>query len=169
MRPKNNYEMTKKEIRIEVKQRVQKMGAADKDVASLYVCLQILGSAEWQGAQKVMLYEALPDEVSLQLLIDDARGSGKTVIIPSSGKDAPIPSDAELNDVDFVIVPGRAFAEVKTPNGKVWNRVGRGGGWYDRVLPKMRCPKWGAAFKCQVFRFVPQEEWDYTIDKVITQ
>lgn len=157
--------MTKKEIRIEVKQRVQKMSAADRDVASLYVCLQILGTAEWQRAQKVMLYDAMPDEVSLQLLIDDARGSGKTIVIPDASPKAVLPSDEELQDVDFAIVPGRAFADAR----KCWLRVGRGGGWYDRVLPRLKCPKWGAAFKCQVFRFVPQDEWDFPIDKVVTQ
>ena len=71
--------MTKQELRKQIREELKRMSAADRDTQSLFICLQILGTAEWQEAQTVMLYNALPDEVSLQLLIDDASGSGRIV------------------------------------------------------------------------------------------
>ena len=74
--------MTKDELRKQIKEEIKKLSAAERDTQSLYVCLQVIGSAEWQQAETVLLYAALPDEVNLQLLIDDAMGSGKKVILP---------------------------------------------------------------------------------------
>ena len=153
--------MTKQELRKQVRQAIGRLSAAERDTQSLYVCLQILGTAEWQQAQTVMLYDALPDEVSLQLLIDDARGSGKEIILPDQSASAPIIPDEVLREVDFAIIPGRAFS-------RVGHRLGRGGGWYDRILPKMECPKWGVAFKCQVVQKVPCDPWDVKLDRVVT-
>ena len=153
--------MTKQELRRQIRQQIQQLSAADRDTQSLYVCLQILGTAEWQSAQTVMLYEALPDEVSLQLLIDDARGSGKEIILPDQSASAPAIPDEVLQEVDFAVIPGRAFS-------RSGHRLGRGGGWYDRLLPKLRCPKWGAAFKCQIKQMVPCDAWDVRMDRVVT-
>lgn len=153
--------MTKQELRQQINTEVRQMDAADRDTQSLFICLQILGTAEWQQAQVVMLYEALSDEVNLQLLIDDARGSGKEVIIPSQAANAPIIPAEVLSEVDFAIIPGRAFT-------RFGHRLGRGGGWYDRILPQMECPKWGVGFTCQIKRMVPCEAWDIKMDKVIT-
>lgn len=153
--------MTKQELRQQIRNDVKRLSAADRDTQSLFICLQILGTAEWQEAQTVMLYDALPDEVSLQLLIDDARGSGKELIIPDQGASAPVIPDEVLSEVNLAIIPGRAF----TQRGK---RLGRGGGWYDRILPKLRCPKWGVAFTCQVKKDIPTDAWDVVMNKVVT-
>lgn len=153
--------MTKQELRKQVSAEIKRLSAADRDTQSLFICLQILGTAEWQQAQTVMLYNALPDEVSLQLLIDDASGSGKELIIPEQGANAPIIPDEVLQEVDLALVPGRAF----TLKGK---RMGRGGGWYDRILPKLKCPLWGVAFGCQIKKDIPTDEWDVLLNKVVT-
>lgn len=153
--------MNKQELRKQIREEIRKMSAADRDTQSLYVCLQIIGTAEWQKADTVMLYEALPDEVNLQLLIDDARGSGKEIILPDQGANAPIIPTEVLQQVEFAIIPGRAF----TRQGK---RMGRGGGWYDRILPQMHCPKWGVAFICQIKKDIPCDAWDVKMNRVIT-
>lgn len=152
--------MTKQELRQQIRQEIKRLSAADRDTQSLFICLQILGTAEWQQAQTVMLYEALPDEVSLQLLIDDARGSGKELIIPDQSAHASIIPDEVLTQIDLAIIPGRAF----TRQGK---RMGRGGGWYDRILPKLHCPKWGVAFSCQIKKDIPTDPWDVKMNKVV--
>lgn len=177
--------MTKQELRQQIRNSIQRLGDAERDVQSLYVCLQILGSAEWQQANTVLLYAAMPDEVSLQLLIDDALGSGKRVILPVvegdhlllrqydpqhcavQGKFRILEPTAEctevtdLSSIDFAIIPGRAF----TRRG---HRLGRGKGYYDRLLPTLQCPKWGVCFTCQLVRFIPVEEWDVTMNRVVT-
>lgn len=153
--------MTKQELRKQIREEVKRLSVADRDTQSLFICLQILGTAEWQQAQTVMLYEALPDEVSLQLLIDDARGSGKEIILPDQSANAPVIPDEVLAEVNLAIIPGRAF----TRQGK---RMGRGGGWYDRILPKLHAPKWGVAFGCQIKKDIPTDPWDVQMNKVVT-
>lgn len=152
--------MTKQELRKQVRQELQKLSAADRDTASLFVCLQILGTAEWQQANTVLLYNALPDEINLQLLIDDASGSGKELIIPDQSATAPVIPAEVLAEVNLAIIPGRAF----TRSGK---RLGRGGGWYDRLLPQLKCPKWGVCFTPQIKKEVPTDPWDVRMDKII--
>ena len=153
--------MTKQELRKQIKQEIQKLSAADRDTASLFVCLQILGTAEWQQANTVLLYNALPDEINLQLLIDDARGSGKEIILPDQSANAPVIPTEVVAEVNLAIIPGRAF----TRNGK---RLGRGGGWYDRLLSQLKCPKWGVAFACQIKKDIPTDEWDIRMNKIIS-
>lgn len=176
--------MTKQEIRQQVAASLRRMRPGDRDTASLYVCLQILGTAEWQQAHRVLLYSALPDEVDLSLLIQDATGCGKEVVLPVvDGEQLRLrlydpenmavqgrynilePTDrcAEITDpstIDFAIIPGRAFT-------LAGHRLGRGKGYYDRLLPSLKCPRWGAAFSCQIKRFLPTDPWDIRMDKVV--
>ncbi len=142
------------------KKTIAQMKAGERDTASLYVCLQIIGTEEWQRAQTVLLYKALADEIDLSLLIQDAEGSDKRVIMPEASADAPALPDDELRKVELAIIPGRAF----TRRG---DRLGRGKGYYDRLLAKLGCPKWGVAFPCQIVREVPTDAWDVTLDRVI--
>ncbi len=152
--------MTKQELRAQIKKTIAQMKAGERDTASLYVCLQIIGTEEWQRAQTVLLYKALADEIDLSLLIQDAEGSDKRVIMPEASADAPALPDDELRKVELAIIPGRAF----TRRG---DRLGRGKGYYDRLLAKLGCPKWGVAFPCQIVREVPTDAWDVTLDRVI--
>lgn len=67
-------------------------------------------------------------------------------------------------DIDFVLVPGVAF----TPRCE---RLGYGGGFYDRFLPRCtRAPALvAAAFALQVVESVPIEPTDLPVDRVITE
>ena len=65
--------------------------------------------------------------------------------------------------LDIVIVPGLAF----DPQGY---RIGYGGGFYDRTLPKW-CPPAiaiGVAFDLQLASEVPREPWDIPVDLIVT-
>lgn len=151
--------MTKTELRAQIKTAIAHLKPSDKENASLFVCLQIIGTAEWQQAETVLLYTALSDEIDLSLLIQDAEGSGKKVILPMPTADAPAIADEVLQQIDLAIIPGRAF----TTGG---DRMGRGKGYYDRLLAQLHCPKWGAAFKCQILPQIPTDPWDVKLDKI---
>jgi 5-formyltetrahydrofolate cyclo-ligase len=70
--------------------------------------------------------------------------------------------DAER--LDLVMVPGAAF----DARG---GRIGRGKGYYDRLLRRTRpdALRVGVAFQCQIFPGVPMQEHDVFMDKVITE
>lgn len=64
--------------------------------------------------------------------------------------------------MDLIVVPGVAF-------DKRGGRLGRGGGYYDRVLTKTkRVPTFGICFREQLVKKVPMDSRDVRVDKVIT-
>lgn len=65
--------------------------------------------------------------------------------------------------LDAVIVP----ALLLTPQGE---RLGYGGGYYDRFLPRLRpdCVRIGMIPEELLVDFIPQDPWDISIDIVVT-
>ena len=59
-----------------------------------------------------------------------------------------------------MIIPGVAFDSAK-------NRMGRGRGFYDRLLKTCDCEKIGICFDFQIVNKVPTEEFDVKMNKVI--
>ncbi len=70
---------------------------------------------------------------------------------------------AELAEGDLLIVPGVAFTHAG-------ERLGRGGGHYDRLLAEARAAaSIGVAFDIQIVREVPMEPHDRRVDWVVTE
>ena len=136
----------------------------------------------------VALYSPIENEVDTAAIRDHALGAGKTVYYPRirerclellqvdsaaafaighfgilepAGERRPLKLDA-LGLV--VIVPGVAF------DGK-GNRLGRGGGWYDRLLKQVsgNAISLGLAYEFQIVEEVPADPWDQRLDYVITE
>ncbi|WZO98013.1 5-formyltetrahydrofolate cyclo-ligase [Isosphaeraceae bacterium EP7] len=65
--------------------------------------------------------------------------------------------------IDWVLVPGLAF----DPRGY---RLGRGGGYYDRLLPELRpdAPRWALAFDAQWVEGLPVEPHDMPLDGIVS-
>lgn len=72
--------------------------------------------------------------------------------------------EAKLGDIDAVVVPGVAF----TPRGE---RLGYGGGFYDRLLGgwSARPPCIAPAFAMQVVDTLPVDAHDIAVDLVVTE
>jgi len=66
------------------------------------------------------------------------------------------------SQMDIILVPGVAF-------DKKGGRLGRGGGYYDRLLRKAKnVVKIGLCFREQIVEKVPMKARDVRVDKVIT-
>jgi 5-formyltetrahydrofolate cyclo-ligase len=63
--------------------------------------------------------------------------------------------------IDLAVIPGVAF------DGS-GNRLGRGKGYYDRLLPHISAYKVGVCFSFQLVEDVPTEEFDVRMDETIT-
>lgn len=179
--------MDKKELRKQIKEKINKMTAAQKELQSLRICEKIVATPEWESVENLLLYAALPDEVDLGVLFVSALSSGKTIWLPvvdgeilrirkyEEGKLSvsegfhivePTEESTELQPCDFgkidlAIVPGRAF----TMEG---DRMGRGKGYYDRFLSQASCKTFGVGFDCQIVETIPVEQWDKKMDRIIT-
>lgn len=134
---------------------------------------------EFGQAQVVALYWPLRGEVDTRALIERWAGH-KRIVLPVvagdslewrqyDGRMAPgalgVPEPAgtaavEHDRIDLVIVPGVAF----TRDGA---RLGRGKGFYDRALSRMRACKVGICFAEQLVEELPLEAHDIGMDKII--
>jgi len=139
----------------------------------------------------ICAYFPLKSEVDIQLLLLEMITRGDTVFLPVFAgpnkkmiyrkaenlhdlppgeftiPEPPTTAD-ELGDqeVDIVIVPGRAF-------DKEGNRLGRGSGGYDKWLQWYKehhptTPLWGVCLQCQMIYSVPTEPHDVKMDAVFT-
>ena len=73
-------------------------------------------------------------------------------------------SQMNVEDIDMLVVPGVGF----DPSGR---RIGYGGGFYDRLLPRVKGKRTIAAlaFCAQVFEQVPGMPHDIPVDYIITE
>lgn len=113
---------------------------------------------EVDAAAVVMVFESVPGEPMTRPFIEWCRQRGKTVALP---EDDPPPDPLSI---DVVIVPGVAF----TAAG---DRLGQGGGWYDRFLDRVRpeCVTIGVGFSPQLVASIPTEPHDVRLDMVVTE
>lgn len=176
--------MTKQELREQVKARIKLMPSEERAASSLQICHHIIATPEWKEAKTVLLYAALPDEVDLDSLFKNAEQCGKQIVLPVVNGNklliryydpqhiavqgcynikeptSSCPSLINLDEIDLAIIPGRAF----THDGL---RMGRGKGYYDRILHSLPCPRWGVAFACQIVAELPTDPWDVRLDHII--
>lgn len=71
----------------------------------------------------------------------------------------------DLADVGVVIAPGRAFS------GDNGDRLGRGGGFYDRLLAGLSPDVWtiGVSFRCQIVEPLPIDSHDIPVKQLVTE
>lgn len=68
----------------------------------------------------------------------------------------------DYTQIDFAIIPGVSFDK----NG---NRLGRGKGYYDRLLPQLHSYNVGICFDFQVSDEIPIESFDKPMHEVWTE
>ena len=109
----------------------------------------------WYGRKKLYLPRVAGDTLEIREFIPEDLAEGYRGIMEPSSQ-APC-----VTAVDLAIVPGMAF----DANG---NRLGRGGGFYDHLLPSLTCPKVGVCRQGQLVEEVPMQVWDQKVNIVIT-
>ncbi len=142
-------------------------------------------------AQTILVYLNFGDEIDTRSLIDTWLRDNRKVYVPvmkpktrilvpvridggfrelptnSYGIQEPSLKGAETalyEELDLVLVPGLAF-------DRRGNRLGYGGGYYDRLLPQLRSDAQtiAMAYAFQVIEQVPIEPFDCPIHTLITE
>jgi len=147
-----------------------------------------LSLPEVQAAKAVMGFLPMPDELDTRPLLADLISAEKRMYVPRTilrprrmfpvrltgveslrvgeyGIMEPAGEETcEPTDLDFVILPGRAF-DAKG------NRLGRGAGYYDRFLTTLSksAVLCGICFDCQIMEAVPTDERDQPVEIVVTE
>jgi 5-formyltetrahydrofolate cyclo-ligase len=127
----------------------------DRDLRSEALWRHVIDLPAMFDAETVLGFTALPGEPDTGTLMVWCASTGRLVAVPESDVDPTWP--------DLVIVPGLAF----TAAG---DRLGQGGGWYDRFLAGVRpeCTSVGVCFVEQIVEALPVEPHDIVVDHVVT-
>lgn len=176
--------LCKANIRKRMKQLSSSFGEEKKSQWSHLICSAIESRPEFIRSTVILLYHALPDEPNLQELFDRWTEK-KTLLLPvvkgddlvlrtytsshslntgAFGIKEPAGEDwTDYSSITLAIVPGVCF-------DNSCRRLGRGRGYYDRLLsrPDMRhAYKLGCAFPFRKVEALPEEPHDIRMDDVL--
>lgn len=185
----DSVEDTKAGLRALVRERLAPLRPGERSRLSAAACRLALEYAPLASARAVLAFIPMRSEVDVEPLIEALLNRGVTVCAPRadwlSCRIEPVPitdlsRDLDLVErgvrqpradlpaidhrrLDVVLVPGVAFDEQG-------GRLGRGGGFYDRVLgdPARRARALGIAFEAQVLERIPMEAHDRPVDALAT-
>lgn len=174
----------KKAIRKEIKAKRDALTVHQMQEASKAVNEKLFARPEWQAAGSIFVYVSYNNEVDTYSIIAKALETGKRVFVPkvdgeemhfyeiadvdadlacgAYGIMEPITQGRDISHEGLMIMPGVAFDENR-------NRLGYGGGYYDRYLswPNTHY-KIAIAYELQMVESVPTEECDVKPDCIIT-
>ena len=182
---------SKKELRKLISMRKKQVPVEERRRRSVPVMERLMGLPRFRRAQNILFYWAMQDEVSTQDAVISCAAAGKNVFLPVvdgemlrirrfSGRAALVPGESysipepvegseevRISDIDLVVVPGVAF-------DMEGGRMGRGKGFYDRLLGEVRGDgagpyKVGVCFDFQVVDAVPREPHDMLMDAVVCE
>jgi len=144
---------------------------------------------DYVEAVNILLYFPFRSEIDTTIIIRKALRDRKKIILPrvwhknldlyyienyehqlkkgSYGIMEPVPElcePAEVSEMDLVIVPGVCF-------DKNFNRLGYGGGFYDKLLPLLNnnVKKIALCFEMQMLPEIPISNYDIKVDEIITE
>ncbi|MBQ7180967.1 MAG: 5-formyltetrahydrofolate cyclo-ligase [Bacteroidaceae bacterium] len=173
---------TKSSLRESIRTLKAQYDAAQLATLSAMACHTLLTHPRWSRAHGVLLYASLPDEVDTTSLISCALQEGKRVFLPVveggelyikaySGQTVIGPYGIrepvgerllDYSQIDLAVIPGMAF-------DRQGHRLGRGKGYYDRLLPALSAYRIGLCFPFQLVESVPVDSHDCLVDEVIAQ
>ena len=139
-----------------------------REAGSRSIVAQLAQHPLWLEARRVALYSALPDEPSLQALIEGTSDKelflprvldGETMAFyPFVGSHALEPVDPR--SLDLIIIPALAY----DASGY---RLGRGKGYYDRYLATTPAHRLGVTFGLRRIEALPHDPWDLPVEEVL--
>lgn len=167
------------------------LDAAAQVKAGQSLCDRIKALSEYQQAKHIAVYSAVMGEISLEPVIDHALARGKKIYLPNLDQKSlrfspyfreqrmrinryklpePDVGDDEMlapEALDLVLAPLVVFDAMR-------NRIGMGGGFYDRSFAFRKVPAnktpvlIGVAHELQKVEQLQPEPWDVQLDMIVT-
>ncbi len=174
--------MDKAALRARMRDAIASIKPLQRAMEEELVNAAVMGMPEWQQADTVLLYAHKAPEFSVNSLGNAAFRDGKRCVFPRVGDDGLVLHEVrawtDLNPGAFGIMEPPAHAPRLSPStidcaivpGLAWtkhgDRLGQGGGYYDRVLP-VGGTSIGVGFDDQILDEVPVESHDRSVDRVV--
>lgn len=175
-------------LRREMRQRRRGLRSFQRLLADRALVRHLVNLPAYRRARELAVYWPADGEVDVRAVAAHAWSSGKRLYLPVVGRGGAmrfarwvqhgelrpnrfgIPEPVQgrrcvpAGRLDLVVMPLVAFDH----RG---NRLGMGGGYYDRALGGKRRRQLlvGVAFACQQAESIPAQPWDVPIDLVITE
>jgi len=167
--------------------RLRALAPGLRETAGAQLAQAIRQLPAWRTAQSMLLFAPLPDEPDVWPLLELALAEGRRVALPRLAEDASrytaaLVADSgrdlapgafgirepqahcpevPLNRLDFILVPGVAF-------DRQFRRLGRGKGFYDRLLAGLSGFTCGVGFDFQLVETLPGEPHDVSLNCIRT-
>lgn len=174
--------MDKPTIRRRVKALRTFLSEAEKAAAAEQVFEKLEKTAAFMMADKILMYHSLPDELQTVAFLRKwssrkhfflPRVNGVNLdILPYEEQrlelgafhiEEPTGNDTvDHTEIELIVVPAVAY-------DRSGNRLGRGKGFYDRLLRTSKAVKIGIGYDFQLIDEIPVEPHDVPVDMVITQ
>lgn len=175
--------MNKSDIRNNIKIAKRGIPNCEKSTVAETITNYIEEIKEFKECKSILLYNSLPDEVSTSEMIKRWQET-KRLCLPTtlSSGDLEIREFnsatklqrgaygiyesqgdlVDISEIELIIVPGVAFDREN-------NRLGRGKGYYDKLLKGSNAYKIGVAYSLQIVDCIPTEQHDIKMDLIITE
>ena len=177
----------KAELRTKMRSILRKIPPTQRQDESSRARGLLAQQSAWRKARSILFFAPRADELDLLAALDDALAAGKTVALPryapetgtyvacqighftldcAPGKfgifePAATCAILPLNRLDLALVPGLAF-------DLSGHRLGRGNGYYDRILAEVAGTRCGVAFDEQLIEHIPAEPHDIELNCILT-
>jgi len=185
-----NQKTSKNILRRKIITKRKCLGIKPQQRASRSISIKLIKLQHFKKSLKIGLYLAANGEISLDYVINWANRFTKSIYVPvitspQQGKMQMVKLDnhdlklnrlnilepqnfnkiSKISCLDVLLVPLVAFDQQG-------NRLGMGGGFYDRALSKIRCKSKpltiGIAHRMQQVRRIPHKRHDIKLAQVIT-
>jgi len=180
-----NLQDSKTELRAKIRAALEKISPAVRAVESIELCARL--KAQMPSAHTILFFAPLPDELDVWPLLEESLAGGKIAALPFFDRDKNIYSARRIkNPADEMVAgkfgvrePASSCAEIPLDRfnlilvpGLVFDlgghRLGRGRGFYDRLLQMVSGIKCGVAYDFQLLENIPTEPHDAKVDFVLT-
>ncbi|HBZ33744.1 MAG TPA: 5-formyltetrahydrofolate cyclo-ligase [Bacteroidales bacterium] len=170
----------KKKLREQLAKRRNAMTAEQVMAMSTAIWDKIEQSRLFQRAETIMVYYPKDNEVDTRILLSRWMGKKRFVLPVVVDKDIELheylgedhlrkgkygimepDSPVFTGKIDLLIVPGLLY-------DTHFNRVGRGGGYYDRFLVYYHVPKFGVCYDFQLVKKAPTLGYDKRVTRIYT-
>ena len=174
-------------FRRRIRERLAAMTADQRATASTQARALLRSQSQWKNALSVLFYAPVQWELDVWPLVAEALSAGKTVGLPRFAAETNSyfacriqnpaqdlkngrfgirePADhcakVSLKRLDLILVPGVAF----DLRGR---RLGRGKGFYDRLLAALSGTTCGVAFDQQIVKELPVAPHDAHVNCILT-
>ena len=184
---KKSLKQTMKELKRQLRKQIReekKIHTADvlKEHSSILL-KQIEEHPRFIAARTILMYHSLSDEVQTHAFVEKWHTSKKILLpivqgdililrhykgkefmqVGAFGIEEPVGNEfTDYDEIELGIIPGIAF-------DRHGNRLGRGKGYYDKLLPLLHTYNIGICYRFQAMEEIPAEPFDRSMDEVWTE